>query len=604
MTSSTVLVNERDILLLLRNFLEENGQYECLIPFERSTGVYPPSLPVELVSLREIILWGNLDELQKHIFEPFRDLGEEGELRKCKYAIAKQRYLEALVEVNPDKADMLKRHLSEVDELCPSPNEFQVLMSLLTLPSFADSPEYKSWTVQKGRLECFHTLATWISKVLGANAKLTPPISLQSPEQRLSKSRLVQLITKGLLYERCEDMCAHPHSGHARGQLNDGSKVLDLYNWIKHQPDSAFQLSPSMLQLQINSRSGQSREGNFRGSRSKRGADDSSSQPLLTEESTNSPDSNQLNSTGGDDQQASAAATVEKDDENVEHDGQAEGETELESDGEAKNHESKSVESAAQDDNDESKQEKDSANSHPESNMTDNAASRTAVSTGQVQLARLTPDMMKFDNNFVDGSSSGSITEPSPITDQATGASKAEPTHKMHKADTPSLAVRKSFTSRPSLVAKLKSETDLAERIIREAAIPSTTSAPLLPALLIKETLKFEDNFTDNSGAVEQTPQRHATKKGRKSSTPKPSSSKQLTQQPSPSTSPVPHIPSARGGVSVTEDHSMPTAKKHIDFSENLEESVVFPTARLLAHVTDKQVGKVWLHNVLSYMGI
>ena len=114
-------------------------------------------------------------------------------------------------------------------------------------------------------------------------------------------------------------------------------------------------------------------------------------------------------------------------------------------------------------------------------------------------------------------------------------------------------------------------------------------------------SVRFGGNFPDGSEAIEQTPPYQATKTGRKSSTPKPSSSSELTQQPpSPSTSPVPRIPSAQaaGGVrpigSTTEEAmSKSKAKKHIDFSENLEESIVFPTAKLLGHVKDKQVSKI-----------
>ena len=582
MTTSKVVVNEKDILLLLRDFLEENGQYECLVAFERSTGLYPSKLTAELVSLREVILWGNLDELQNRIFEPLRNMGEESELRRCKYEIAKQRYLETLLDVSSDKADLLKQQLAEVEELCPSPEEFKVLFSLLTLPSFSASPQYKDWTVQKGRLQCFYQLASWISKVFGVtNAQLIPPNSSHPPEQRLPKSRLVQLLAKGLLYERCESICAHPTSSEATEQESDGGdgKLLDLYNWIKHQPDSAFQLSPSTLQLQVSCKSGVSsefREENFRGSENNRSrslrAMSESSQPLLMEESPcsqSSSDPNQQHSTGGDGQQAGTEAAREKaaDKDNNIMVYQQVGETELGT-------ESTSAESVAQDDTESQQLGKEAENLHPESNTSENSTSKEAGATGQVQLAKLTPNMTQFDDNFADNN--GSVDDSPP-----TEARKSEAMHREDK-------------SRTSLVDKLKSEADTAEQIIREAALPSSTSAPLLPALLLKETVKFGDNFTDDSGAVEKTPPHDKTNKGRKSSTPKPSSSRELSQQPpSPSTSPVPHIPSAQPGVrsSATEEHSaVPKAKKHIDFSENLEESIVFPTAKLLAHIKDKQV--------------
>ena len=595
MATSKVVLNEKEILLLLRDFLEENGQYECLIAFERYTGLYPPSLSAELVSLREVILWGNLDELQKRIFEPLQNMGEESELRKCKYMIAKQRYLEILLEVNSDKADLLKQQLTEVEELCPSPEEFKVLFSLLTLPSLSSSPEYKYWTIQKGRLQCFHQLASWLSKVLGMRAHLIPPTSDSShpPEQRLPKTRLVQLLAKGLLYEQCEAICAHPttttSSGEAteRASNDDNIKLLDLYNWIKHQPDSAFQLSPSTLQLQVRSKSGapsaESREETFRGSsseseisRSPRAAMGESSRPLLMEESQSTDQQNFMSCDG-----QTPSTEPAKDNKDMAH-RQIE-ETEIEA-AQSKN--------AVQDDG-ESQLAKEAKNLHPESNMSENLTSKEAVSAGPqvgVHLAKLTPNMMQFDDNFAD-KNGGRVDDPSlAMTDRG---KQADGTHSRQDA------------RRPSLVEKLKSEAEIAEHIMREAALPISTSAPLLPAILLKQTMKFGDNFTDDSGAVEPTPPpppRHAKKKsGRKSSTPKPTSSRGLSQQispPSPSTSPVPCVPSAlasgSSSSSAKEEHlAMPTckAKKHIDFSaENLEESIIFPTAKLLAHVKDKQV--------------
>ena len=221
--------------------------------------------------------------------------------------------------------------------------------------------------------------------------------------------------------------------------------------------------------------------------------------------------------------------------------------------------------------------------------MSENSTSEEAGATGGVQLAKLTPNMMQFDDNFTD--KHGSVDEPRPME-----ASKAEGIHREDRRGV-------------SLAEKLKSEAEIAEQVIREATLPSSTSAPLLPALLVKETMRYGDNFTDDSGAIEQTPPHHTRKKGRKSSTPKPSSSRELTQQPpSPSTSPVPCIPSAvraaRVTSSVTEKHSAEStckAKKHIDFSENLEESIVFPTAKLLAHVKDKQVSTSEIYKVLLH---
>ena len=556
MASSKVTVDEKDILLLFRDFLEESGQYESLIPFERSTGLYPRRLSAKFVSMREAVLWGDLDELQKHIFEPFRNLGYENESRECKYAIAKQRYLESLLQIKPDKAD-LQEKLAEVEKLCPSSEEFKALLSLLTLPSLSASPEYKEWNVQKGRLQCFYQLASLTSKVFGLNESkcgLTSPSSLDSPEKRLSKNRLVQLIAKGLLYEQCEAICSHPStSGQATQEDTDSClQFLDLYNWIKQQPDSAFQLSPATLQLQVCCKPSVPREESSERSKD---ALSESMQPLLS-------DLEEPSHTGTDsDSNKQTSTAVGNNDESVPCETR---QVELNSKSEVKVcNESKSEVKAAQ-------AEFLTANSRPRSLVETRVS---ASSDSQVATAKLTPDdVMRFRDNFVDGS---------PETKEEA-------------------AMHKEGLSQPSLMAKLNSEANLADEIIRDSALPSAKSAPLLPALLVKQTMRFEDNFIDESGTVtvDKTPPRDGTKKGRKSSTPKPSSSGEMTQEPpSFSTSPVPHVSSVQqdGIEAAEENHTVPSAKRLIDFSENLEESVVFPTTKLLAHVKDKQVSGVTL---------
>ena len=539
MAASKVTVDEKDVLLLFRDFLEESGQYESLVPFERSTGIYPRRLPAKFASLREVVLWGDLDELKNDIFEPFRNLGDENGLNACRYAIAKQRYLESLLQINTDKASLQER-LAEVEKLCPSSEEFEALLSLVTLPSLSASPEYKDWSVEKGRLQCFYQLASLTNE---AKCGLTLPSSVDPPEQRLSKNRLVQLIAKGHLYEQCEAIYSHPSTSSQAAEEDKESflQLLDLYNWIKQQPDSAFQLSPATLQFEVLccKPTVQREESSERSN----DALSESMQPLLTEleeESSHTKtdsDSNKQNSTAAVDQQASSgsATAVGKTDKSAPHETK---EVELNSKSEPKDcYKSKSATQA----------EFLTSNSHRKSSVETGVREATLPSAISAPLlpALLVSQTMGFEDNFTGES----------------GAKKG----------------RKSSTPKPS------------------------------------RTMGFEDNFTGESGAapVEITPPRDGAKKGRKSSTPKPSSTGEMVlEPPSFSSSPVPHLSSVLEDESkaAEDDHSVPSAKRHIDFSENLEESVVFPTSKLLAHVKDKQVNKVTLyskhddqHNIVSY---
>ena len=501
--ASKIVISEKEVLQLLRDFLEETKRSECLVTFERCTGSYPLNLREELVKLRRVCLFGDLDVLQERIFAPFRTLGNDEELRKCKYAIAKQQYLENLVQLSPDNSDMVKKHLVEAERLCPSTEEFKVLLSLLSLQSIDVSAEYKGWTIEKGRLECFYLLASWLSKLLGENSKLTPP---ESPVLDLSKSRLVQLVAKGLVYEKCEAIYAHSQAEESREQ----GEILDLYNWIKHQPDSAFQLSPTSMQLSVTTELRESKESPSTGDPSKEEEERSREIVLVTEQS---PDSQEQQSSPGSD----CGSETEK--ETINEQAPATGGAENVTSFEARGVTSESVSVDTED-----------------SEGCDKLPAQTQLTDHNI--------MMKFEDNFLD-------------TSHMDGASHVDGAGHIEDA--------KSMTANSSSPTNTKSEANLAERIVHREAIASSTSAPALSAQPMEGGLKLDGN-------VKETPEIRKLKKGRKSSTPKPSSSKQLTQHSSPSTSPVPYVPPSHHYGPGEQRHY--SAKKQINFSENDESIV------------------------------
>ena len=268
MADNKLTIQERDIVHLLRDFLEEAGHAECLAAFEKCTGSYPSSLErvPELVSLRRLVLSGRLEELQEHFLEQFKDSVAKEELQRCIYELVKQQYLELYLQVTEETSDSLKQLLTQLERLCPSRKEFKALLSLLTIPSLDHAPEFKGWTVHKGRLHCFNQLTSSMNNLVSAMVKpQAPTISCTPPN--LSKNRLVQLVAKGLKYEHCEALCVNSQAEDRRKP----GRVLDLYNWIKHQPDSAFQLSPTSAQLVVTTETGDCGRGSSKVDQSESG---------------------------------------------------------------------------------------------------------------------------------------------------------------------------------------------------------------------------------------------------------------------------------------------------------------------------------------------
>lgn len=271
--SSTVTVDENQVLYAIHEYLQQAKRAKCLAAFERSS--YPSEtlksvLPSDLSVLRVLCLNGNWKETGKYL-EVFED--KDG-FKQCQHEVLKQQYLELLSSqltldsdepltileghsieklsnTQKERLNALQNLLSKLKKLSPTKEEYSVLVSLAELPTPEVNPEYASWSVSLGRLNCFHKISSWLSRVLCLDLDhLFPSVNSDPSQSHTSdtSSRLVQLLAKGLLYEKCESACTS-RCGEARSA--SGLEMLDVCSWIQQQPDSAFQLSPSRLTLGV-----------------------------------------------------------------------------------------------------------------------------------------------------------------------------------------------------------------------------------------------------------------------------------------------------------------------------------------------------------------
>ena len=261
---SSIAVEEAEILQIVRDFLEEGGYTECLGALEKHPGAGPRGLSElhELRLVRELVLDGRWGQLLSYL-QPLDQsgLGEKEDFRRCQYAVAKQRYLESLAkspkptpetfsvgegneeESSRQRLQRFMAHLQELERLCPSKEEYSALCNLLTAPSLSAHGQYRSWDMHHARMECFHTVATWLIRALYPGMKIELS-SACSKSAGLQSNRLTRLLAKGLLYEECETTCSQ-----RCGDSELPTEILDLCGWMQHQPDSAFQVAPSRLAL-------------------------------------------------------------------------------------------------------------------------------------------------------------------------------------------------------------------------------------------------------------------------------------------------------------------------------------------------------------------
>ena len=89
----------------------------------------------------------------ENLLKAVANKGNNFELRRAMFQIKRQIYLEMLSASQLDK-DSLQWVVNDLQPYCDE-ETFHSLCMILSLPKLTDSPQYRGWTVSKGRLSCF-----------------------------------------------------------------------------------------------------------------------------------------------------------------------------------------------------------------------------------------------------------------------------------------------------------------------------------------------------------------------------------------------------------------------------------------------------------------
>ncbi|KAF6033594.1 Aats-val [Bugula neritina] len=169
--------------------------------------------------LRQLILDGHWDDTLEFM-QPLE--GIEGYNKKeCHYLVYKHKYLELLcIKHDPGPLqnheftlDEVISCLTELEALCDDRKEYDNLCFLLTLPTITADKEYKDWNP---------SIVSLVKKFVGLEKR--PP-----PHSFAKHDRLLNLVTKGILYEMCVQLCT------SRAYAD-----LSLVSWLQKVPAGTF----------------------------------------------------------------------------------------------------------------------------------------------------------------------------------------------------------------------------------------------------------------------------------------------------------------------------------------------------------------------------
>lgn len=261
--AASVILSEQKVIGLLRQYVQETELEPCSVLANTEQDL--PQPPKIVTSLHNEILAGNWNKAIQLI----NSLNiNNSDLCSMKYSICKQRYLESIDTlfsskvqlegklktlgkgeiinyVNPEQLKLVATHLKSLDGLCSQEDYFK-LSFLISCPDLKTHPSYSDWNVQLGRLQT-------ASGVCQQALKLKHPELLDNhhlPAGRpRSSSRLLQLVARGILYEKSEKLLQH-RTGSSNYNHEHGD-ILDVHSWLAHLPDQVFQIPVHKLSLCI-----------------------------------------------------------------------------------------------------------------------------------------------------------------------------------------------------------------------------------------------------------------------------------------------------------------------------------------------------------------
>ncbi|XP_054646785.1 WD repeat-containing protein 47-like isoform X2 [Dunckerocampus dactyliophorus] len=251
----TINVKEAEVVKLVLDFLSSRKLHISMLALEKESGVINGLYSDDMLFLRQLILDGQWEEVMQFI-QPLEGL-DKFDKKRFRYIILKQTFLEALCVNNamsaaqdPQNLELTMQEavkcLHNLEEFCPSKEDYSKLCLLLTLPRLTHHAEFKDWNPSTARVHCFEEACAMVAEFIPADRKLS------EAGFRASGNRLFQLLVKGILYECCVEFCQSKATGEeiTEGEVllgvdllcGNGCDELDLslLSWLQNLSPSAF----------------------------------------------------------------------------------------------------------------------------------------------------------------------------------------------------------------------------------------------------------------------------------------------------------------------------------------------------------------------------
>ncbi|KAI3415756.1 hypothetical protein GPALN_005340 [Globodera pallida] len=226
-------IDERDVVKLVLEFLENRRIHITQVALERETGVINGDYSDDILFLRQLILDGQWDSALQFI-EPLKEF-EGFPSDKFQFLITKYKFFELLcIKQEPGPlqnsefaVEEIVECLRELEGLSEKAEEFRKLCALLTLPKLSETEHFRSWNPYSARIDCFQAVLPLVVDFMDGITQKNH-VSLEGRDKHSVGDRLVQLVVKGLLYEYALVFCQQQAMGGKNTSIQSDCHIPDL----------------------------------------------------------------------------------------------------------------------------------------------------------------------------------------------------------------------------------------------------------------------------------------------------------------------------------------------------------------------------------------
>jgi WD40 repeat protein len=144
----------------------------------------------EITFFRQLIIEGQWEDAENFL-NPLK-IRQNFNYDRAIFELKRQQFLEDIEGCFSDELDLvgLLSRANDLQDKCTK-EEFNSLCSYLTLPNLRDHPDFKDWSIEKGRVKCFDNILKLLRTIY----------PIESHESRIKDNRLFELFKQAIKFQ-------------------------------------------------------------------------------------------------------------------------------------------------------------------------------------------------------------------------------------------------------------------------------------------------------------------------------------------------------------------------------------------------------------------